>query len=313
MKEGVPMVEISIKDLKGRFADYCNDLLTYNKSLNENFSIDGTITGNVRKYADAMYFILSDDNKASVNVRVSKEYFEEVPLLTSNNRVNVKGNISLNKAGYLNGFELVQLNAVEVTRISTMSSEYNKSLMYVCKSNKMKRSIDYSNKPYMTVAVITSRDGEGLPDVQYALRGCDYFKLKHIPTNMFKAEEIASNISGADGADIILIVRGGTTNIDIFSDIKILEAVIESKSYTVCGIGHAQQEPLINKVVDVEESTPTSAGMYLKDSYSRHVSELESVKQKETLSKKDRSKTWVIVVLLVMIMVLILKYKFRLF
>ena len=289
------MVEISIKDLKGRFADYCNNLLTYNKALNEEFSIDGIIESDIKKYGRTAYFTLTDDDKSSVKVKVGEEYFEKMPELYPGNRVNVKGSISLNKAGYIKGFELVQFGAVEIERLSNTSSEYNKALMYVCMSKKVKRAISFGNKSFMTVAVITSRDGEGLPDVQYALGDCDYFRLKHVPTNMFKPEEIAENIR--------------STNVDIFNDIRILRAVAESKSYTVCGIGHAQQEPLINRIVDVEQSTPTSAGMYLKNSYDSYLRSVGSAKQAVEFSNKDREKTWLIAVLVVIIVALVLKYR----
>jgi exonuclease VII large subunit len=303
------MVEISIKDLKGRFADYCNNLLTYNKALNEEFSIDGIIESDIKKYGRTAYFTLTDDDKSSVKVKVGEEYFEKMPELYPGNRVNVKGSISLNKAGYIKGFELVQFGAVEIERLSNTSSEYNKALMYVCMSKKVKRAISFGNKSFMTVAVITSRDGEGLPDVQYALGDCDYFRLKHVPTNMFKPEEIAENIRSTKDVDIIVIVRGGTTNVDIFNDIRILRAVAESKSYTVCGIGHAQQEPLINRIVDVEQSTPTSAGMYLKNSYDSYLRSVGSAKQAVEFSNKDREKTWLIAVLVVIIVALVLKYR----
>lgn len=312
MKEGVYMENISIKDLRGKFADYCNDLLTYNKALNEEFSIDGTVTEEVKRYGKTMYFTIVDDEKSSVKVKVDEENFEKIPLLVPGNRVNVKGRISLNRQGYIKGFELMQLNAAEVERLGNMTADYSSALMYVSMSKKVKKSIDYAGKSYMTVAVITSRDGEGLPDVQYTLRGCEYFKLKHIPTNMFDPEEIATNINNAK-EDIVMVVRGGTTNVDIFNDIRILKAIVCSKSFTICGIGHAQQEPLINQVVDIEQSTPTSAGMYLRNNYNAFIKNLESEKQKIEISKKDKGKTRFIVVLILIIAVLLLKYKFKLF
>lgn len=128
---------------------------------------------------------------------------------------------------------------------------------------------------------------------------------------MFDPDEIAANILRAE-EDIVLVVRGGTTNVEIFNDIKILKAIIGSKSYTVCGIGHAQQEPLINKVVDVEQSTPTSAGMFLKNSYNAFVKALEGERQRVEFQKKNSSKSKFIVALIIVIILLLLNNKFKL-
>lgn len=305
------MEKLSVKDIRGRFADYCNNLLTYNKELNDEFTIDGTVTEDIKKYGKTMYFTITDDDKSFIKVKVDEENIENMPILSPGNRINVKGKISLNKTGFVKGFELLQLNATAIERLSTMTPDYSSALLYVSMNKKVKRNIDYKGKSSMTVAVITSRDGEGLPDVQYALGGCDYFKLNHVPTNMFDPDEIAANILRAE-EDIVLVVRGGTTNVEIFNDIKILKAIIGSKSYTVCGIGHAQQEPLINKVVDVEQSTPTSAGMFLKNSYNAFVKALEGERQRAEFQKKNSSKSKFIVALIIVIILLLLNNKFKL-
>jgi len=59
----------------------------------------------------------------------------------------------------------------------------------------------------------------------------------------------------------------------------------------------------------VEQSTPTSAGMYLKNSYDSYLRSVGSAKQAVEFSNKDREKTWLIAVLVVIIVALVLKYR----
>jgi len=312
------MEKTSVKELRGQFADYCNDLLTYNRALNQEISIDGTVSTDPKMGNKYIYFSIADNDKSPINIIADSGSLDAL-FLNVGHRVNVKGKLSLYKQGYLKGFDLMQIHATSIEKLNNMTADYSSALLYVKTFKKAEKTLDYSSKPYMTVAVITSREGEGMPDVKWAMNGCDYFKLKHVPTNMYKPEEISRNVLNAQ-EDIVMVVRGGTTNIDVFNDVRILMAVGKCKKFTICGIGHAQQDPLINKVVDMEQSTPTAAGMFLKNSYGAYRGRPAMINQFQeqavsNINKKSKNigRDIMILILGAALTLCLLKYKFNLF
>ena len=65
--------------------------------------------------------------------------------------------------------------------------------------------------------------------------------------------------------DIIVITRGGGKRSDmtIFDDILIAEAIIDSAIPIVTAIGHERDDFFADRVADIKRNTPTDAGVFL--------------------------------------------------
>lgn len=91
------------------------------------------------------------------------------------------------------------------------------------------------------------------------------FKVQHTPVQGDKAApEIIKAIELLDAdpdVDVIVLARGGGSFQDliVFSDEKVVRAVANCKTPIVSAIGHENDRPLTDEVVDVRASTPTDA------------------------------------------------------
>jgi len=67
--------------------------------------------------------------------------------------------------------------------------------------------------------------------------------------------------------NLIAIIRGGgrSENLAVFDSFEIAEAVIQSKTYLVTGIGHHRDSTLADDVADFAASTPTAVAHYLAE------------------------------------------------
>lgn len=117
------------------------------------------------------------------------------------------------------------------------------------------------------IGVVTSRDGAAFQDFlrTRTLRFAGYpLLLAHTPVQgAGAAAQIARAIARLDGAgvDVIVVCRGGGSLEDLwaFNELAVAEAIWNSRTPIVSGVGHEVDVTLSDLVADVRAHTPTDA------------------------------------------------------
>ena len=305
---------MDIGKLRYEFASICKDVLINNKSFNKDIFIDGIITDSVKRdNHDNLYFNIScKDLSSSLPVFVHKDIVLNTgkELFKCGVDITVKGRLHVKINSYVKNFDILQLHVSQIIGISKETIRFTEALQYVNAHRRKPISLNYlyENKPNIRVALITSISGEGYNDVVTALAEVkDNFDVILINTDTLDVDKIVGSINSInkESYDILAIVRGGTSQIEIFNDVKILKALYEKDIITICGIGHANQTPLIEKIVDYKTSTPTACGALLRDSYNEFLQKNKDINIDKELKKHARRNRVMVFVLAVAILIVL--------
>jgi exodeoxyribonuclease VII large subunit len=117
------------------------------------------------------------------------------------------------------------------------------------------------------IALVGSPTGEGTNDfLTQARQRAPHVEIRTIATPVNgpqAAPEIARAIARADaeGADAVVVVRGGGSYEDLFgfSDERVVRAIAACRTPTVVAIGHERDRPLAELAADRAASTPSKA------------------------------------------------------
>jgi exonuclease VII large subunit len=101
------------------------------------------------------------------------------------------------------------------------------------------------------------REGKGSP-----------FEVHALGANMSSADELRGAVAGAEGFDIVALIRGGGAHAEFepLNDVGLLRAWMEKNAYTVSAIGHSGDSTLLDAVSDASCETPTAAGAFIRES-----------------------------------------------
>jgi exodeoxyribonuclease VII large subunit len=85
---------------------------------------------------------------------------------------------------------------------------------------------------------------------------------------MGSADEVRKAVAGAEGFDVLALIRGGGAQAEFepLNDVGLLRAWMEKNAYTVSAIGHSGDSTLLDAVSDASCETPTAAGAYIRES-----------------------------------------------
>jgi exonuclease VII large subunit len=85
---------------------------------------------------------------------------------------------------------------------------------------------------------------------------------------MGSADEVRKAVAGAEGFDVVALIRGGGAQAEFepLNDVGLLRAWMEKNAYTVSAIGHSGDSTLLDAVSDASCETPTAAGAYIRES-----------------------------------------------
>jgi hypothetical protein len=117
-----------------------------------------------------------------------------------------------------------------------------------------------------SVGLITSPNSEAISDFHEGLKKNRHFlKVEIHGVNLLNPESICAGIKDADakGYDVLVITRGGGPDLYLFNDPSIVTAVTACKTFTITGLGHANNETECDRVSDMSVETPTSAGVQI--------------------------------------------------
>jgi hypothetical protein len=122
----------------------------------------------------------------------------------------------------------------------------------------------------LSVCVIHPISGQVLDDFLGQLQepGGVAVDVHALGANMGSADEVREAIAGAEGFDIVALIRGGGARAEFepLNDVGLLRAWMEKKAYTVSAIGHSGDSTLLDAVSDASCETPTAAGAYIRES-----------------------------------------------
>lgn len=123
-------------------------------------------------------------------------------------------------------------------------------------------------KSNIKVSILCSRQSEVFLDLTKELVGLSNVNIEQISVNMTSAEEIAAGVMKSTG-DVLVIIRGGgnVNDFECFNSTVLLTAINKFQGYRILGIGHSSHTTLADCVCDYSASTPTRAGVHIKEMF----------------------------------------------
>lgn len=124
-------------------------------------------------------------------------------------------------------------------------------------------------KSSIKISILCSRQSEVFLDLTKELVDLSTVSFEQIPVNMTSAEEIAAGVMKSTG-DVLVIIRGGgnSNDFECFNSTALLTAINKFQGYRILGIGHSSHTTLADCVCDYSASTPTRAGVHIKEMFS---------------------------------------------
>ena len=151
----------------------------------------------------------------------------------------------------------IRLNVIEFNLVGSEFTELQNSHIKKSCPKNIKR-----------ICLITSTGSEAVPDFYKGLKKATYgLKVDIQNVNLLNVDSISGGIREADrnGYDVLIITRGGGSDLHLFNNPKILSALKECKTYTITAIGHADNTTESDKFSDLSLEAPTSAGVHIKN------------------------------------------------
>jgi ElaB/YqjD/DUF883 family membrane-anchored ribosome-binding protein len=106
-----------------------------------------------------------------------------------------------------------------------------------------------------------------------------FFEPKFIKINLSNPEAIVSALDD-HVADIVVIARGGGSGLDVFNDVSVLDAALNSKSVVLTAIGHKEDHTLLDNISDKRFVTPTDLGNFFRQTYNKVVEQVNNSRAK---------------------------------
>ncbi|QBP33269.1 exodeoxyribonuclease VII large subunit [Gordonia phage BrutonGaster] len=109
------------------------------------------------------------------------------------------------------------------------------------------------------------------------------FKTLHIPVQGVRcagrAVAALKSLDADPTVDVIIFARGGGSNQDLlpWSDEALARAVFAANTPTVSAIGHENDKPMLDRVVDLRAATPTDAAKRVVPNLSNELRQIEQV------------------------------------
>jgi len=118
-------------------------------------------------------------------------------------------------------------------------------------------------------------------DIKHQLKDAvSVYSIRYVKINLTRSIDIIQAMRENDGQDILVITRGGGENLQVFDNPDISQQALDLKSAFITAIGHAADDPLLQKVADKYFITPTALGQYFHDLYVQSMEELTESKAK---------------------------------
>jgi len=185
--------------------------------------------------------------------------------------------------------------------------------------------IQKKQKPILDV--VTGIQSTSKDDYLGQLPDYNYYEIRHHKCNLSSIDELLNFLNSHDfrDTDLLIILRGGGSGLEVFNDIELCKKAIELPIPFITGIGHDADKTLLEKVADKGFSTPTAVGAFLQSIVNIHKERMMLIKTKDdeiNINKKQaenekhllmnqldsQKKSFNMVIVLVIVLLLIVLY-----
>lgn len=237
------------------------------------------------KYRD--FFVSLADDGHSVNLALPKHLKERAGVVAEN-YVRLVGQIAtrINTPDHRLEFRLdvTDIALAEAPKTPADHTRTQDKLAILRKAGR----IPFPEKDQITVTVIHAISGIVLADFMRGMKNVgDMVTIDDVPTSMRDSREIARAVHDADG-DIVAIIRGGgdKETFAVFEAAEVLAALANKKAYRVLGLGHTDDQTLLDLVCDFAAGVPMEAGHHIAREVQRskanvQVAKLEAERSRE--------------------------------
>ncbi|WP_289645154.1 exodeoxyribonuclease VII large subunit [Maribacter aestuarii] len=254
--------------------------------------------GQNKKYGNVYYDTLHDENKLSKFTLVVPEkireylkpkqyYVFEGHLIKTINSIN-DGTIRL---------------LFRVTKLKDKKDEFqfiSKDEFSVVQE-RFKRPIPFldqllldriSNGQKPLINIITGNNSIVGEDYRNQLIDSDFYVINEHLVNLSNTTDLEKKIKqlSKQESDLLVVMRGGGSGLEIFNDVKLCQASLECSMAFATAIGHMEDVTLLEKCADKGFATPTAFGSFLQKIVEQHrgqIKERTGLEERITLLEKD--------------------------
>lgn len=280
----------------------CNDFNDFIDNLSQSITLDTkhyVVIGDiVNEYYNQKYNYYMYDFLDNHDLSKAKKLLIDPTVLTNsstvssledlnNHRIKAIVTISINTK---HANITLRTKSIEVLGLCTREEEYNKLLQ------KYKTSFDSVEEfclstPRPRIALICGKN-HGEADFRQTLHHSLQQQLEAYYVNMNNINDITEQIKDIDDenlADVICIVRGGGDAEDLckYNDITLLDAIINSQTPIITGIGHKNDRLLARQLSSHGAVSPTAAAEFLNKEYRKFFATHKTKEKEATVPKAD--------------------------
>jgi exonuclease VII large subunit len=210
------------------------------------------------------------DNGNEILMDIKKSQLDAFNL-TGGEFVRVVGTMATKCTKYTNFYVKPVLNVSRIEPIESpailASRKNDQANLETLKQINPERHI-FPFKSNIKVSILCGRQSEVFLDLTKELVGLSEVSLEQILVNMTSAEEIAAGVMKCTG-DVLVIIRGGgnSNDFECFNSTALLTVINKFQGYRILGIGHSSHTTLADCVCDYSASTPTRAGVHIKEMF----------------------------------------------
>ena len=146
------------------------------------------------------------------------------------------------------------------------------------------------------IIVITGNSSIVGEDYKNQLIDPEYYIINEHLVNLSNASDIEKKLRqlSKHDSDLIVVMRGGGSGLEIFNDVKLCQASLECSMPFATAIGHKEDVILLEKSADKGFATPSSFGSFLQkitEQYRSRIKEHSSLEERIALLEKDLKTT----------------------
>lgn len=248
-----------------------------------------------RLYGDYYYDkLIEEGGKEILTLKVKPVHRTKI-LAEKGKLVTVSGTLSRKVTSNSRIDVFVSLTFILTSQKSAISQDEIKlAELAVKKSRKgfksvgllIKQAIFESRKPRVALlfsphSVVRTEFGNACGN---AVQAIDFSIVNTTFANVKETVGILQNIDKE--YDIIALIRGGGSCLEVFSDPVLIEAIVNMSTPVISAVGHAEEKHYLKNVADLTVDTPTALGKFFSDTVEEVVT--ARVKSKAALTLEVR-------------------------
>jgi exodeoxyribonuclease VII large subunit len=146
------------------------------------------------------------------------------------------------------------------------------------------------------INIITGNSSIVGEDYRNQLIDSEYYIINEHLVNLSNATDVEKKIKllSKHDSDLMVVMRGGGSGLEIFNDVKLCQASLECSMPFATAIGHKEDVTLLEKSADKGFATPSSFGSFLQniiEQYKRQIKERSSLEERIASLEKDLNIT----------------------